>query len=122
MLHDEEPKPAIELMVDLDDAEGGSCSDSDALARQRRFRTPRLRQDGLAVVAAGAVRLESARRGLSQKDLALELGLSRTAVSARFRGHAPWTLDEIGRLAQLFDCRVVELVSEAPDIRGRTVW
>jgi ribosome-binding protein aMBF1 (putative translation factor) len=122
MLRSAGRRPGIEILLDVDDAEGGTCRDSEALARQRRFRTPRLAHDGLATVAAGAVRLESARRGLTQKDLAAELGLSRTAVSARFREQVPWTLDEIGTLARLFGCRVVDLVTEAPDINGRTIW
>jgi hypothetical protein len=34
----------------------------------------------------------------------------------------PWSLDEIGVLAQLFGCRVAELVTEAPAANGRTNW
>jgi hypothetical protein len=98
--------PGPETFVDIDDAEGGARGAREMVDRPRRRPAPRLVRDGLA-----AVRLESAR-----------LGLSRTAVSARFREQVAWTLDEIGLLAQLFGCRVVDLVSEAPDRNGRSVW
>jgi len=111
------PAPDPELFVDIDDAEGGP----DA-PRVRRRRAPRLSKDGLAIVAAGAVRLESARRGISQQDLATELGMSRTAVSARFTGQVPWTLDQIGTIAQLYGCRIVDLLVEAPNERGIIPW
>jgi DNA-binding XRE family transcriptional regulator len=114
--------PGLELMVDIDDAEGGPGGIRELFDPPRRLRAPRLVADGLASVAAGAVRLETARRGLSQQQLAAELGLSRTAVSARFREQVPWSLDEIGVLAQLFGCRVAELVTEAPAANGRTNW
>lgn len=114
--------PDLELVLDVDDGEGRPGGGRGATARPRSRPAPRLARDGLGRVAAGAVRLESARRGLSQQQLAIELGLSRTAVSARFRERVPWTLDEIGRLAQLFGCRVIDLVSEAPDRNGRIVW
>ncbi len=111
------PLPDSELVVDIDDAEGGPGA-----PRVRRRRAPTLREDGLAMVAAGAVRLESARRGISQQDLAQELGMSRTAVSARFTGQVPWSLDQIGQIARLFGCRVVDLLVEAPNLRGIVPW
>lgn len=112
----------LELVVDVDDGEGGPDDSRRWTSRGRPRPAPRISRDGLASVSAGAVRLESARRGLSQQQLAIELGLSRTAVSARFREQVPWTLDEIGRLAQLFGCRVVDLVTEAPNRNGRSAW
>ncbi|NOW02114.1 helix-turn-helix transcriptional regulator [Isoptericola chiayiensis] len=112
----------LEPVLDIDDAESGPDGIAELADPPRRRPAPRLSSDGLALVVAGAVRLEAARRGLSQQQLATELGLSRTAVSARFRGRVAWSLDEVGLLAQLFGCRVVELVTEAPTPAGRSVW
>ncbi|GAA1725326.1 hypothetical protein GCM10009809_21410 [Isoptericola hypogeus] len=104
-----------DLDPDLDDAEGGLGA-----PRRRRRRAPRLTEDGLALVAAGAVRYESARRDMSQQDLAMALGRSRSAVSARFTGQVPWSLDEIGKIAVLYGCRVADLLAEAP--RSTSPW
>lgn len=73
---------------------------------------PTLYQDGLALVCAAAVRFEAARRGLSQRQIAVEVGLSRAAVSERFRGRTAWTLDQVGVLALLFGCDPAVLVTE----------
>ncbi|MFD7306866.1 helix-turn-helix domain-containing protein [Promicromonospora sp. NPDC059942] len=75
-------------------------------------RAPTLYLDGLALVCAAAVRFEAARRGLSQRQIAAEVGLSRAAVSERFRGRTAWTLDQVGVLARLFGCEVAVLVTE----------
>jgi ribosome-binding protein aMBF1 (putative translation factor) len=98
---------------DIDDGESGP----EPIPRRRR--APVLRHDGLAMVVAGAVRVETARRGLSQQDLAMALGMSRTAVSARFTAQVPWTLDEVGRLSELFGCHLRDLMTESP---GRSPW
>ncbi|MGW8566513.1 helix-turn-helix transcriptional regulator [Isoptericola sp. NPDC055881] len=103
------------LDPDIDDAEAGPGA-----PRVRRRRGPTLPEDGLAVVAAGAIRLETARRGLSQQDLALHLHLSRSAVSARFTGQVAWSLDDVGRIAMLYGCAVMDLLTEAP--RSRSPW
>ncbi|MFD2792037.1 helix-turn-helix domain-containing protein [Promicromonospora vindobonensis] len=73
---------------------------------------PTLMRDGLALVCASAVRFEAARRGLSQRQIAAEVGLSRAAVSYRFRGRTAWTLDQVGIIALLFGCEPALLVSE----------
>ncbi|MCF4121948.1 helix-turn-helix domain-containing protein [Antribacter sp. KLBMP9083] len=83
---------------------------------------PRLYVDGLARVTAAAVRLEAARRDLSQAQLATELGLSRAAVSDRFRGKTAWTLDQVGLLAQLFGCDAKVLVEEPRRPPAARVW
>lgn len=74
--------------------------------------TPTLYRDGLALVCAAAIRFEAARRGLSQMQIAAEVGLSRAAVSDRFRGKTAWTLDQVGVIALLFGCDVAVLVNE----------
>ncbi|MEU2200703.1 helix-turn-helix transcriptional regulator [Isoptericola sp. NPDC019482] len=96
-----------------DDAEGGPGA-----PRHRKGRAPRVSPDGLAAVAAGAVRFETARRGMLQQDLAMVLGRSRSAISARYTGRVPWSLDEIGRIAVLYGCRVSDLLTEAPVSRS----
>jgi len=44
------------------------------------------------------VRAECGRRGISQRRLALAMGLSQPSISERWRGKIPWTLDEVERL------------------------
>jgi transcriptional regulator with XRE-family HTH domain len=44
------------------------------------------------------VKAECGRRGISQRELSLALGLSQQSVSDRARGRIPWTLDEVERL------------------------
>jgi hypothetical protein len=73
---------------------------------------PTLKRDGLALLCAAAIRFEAARRGLSQMQIAAEVGLSRAAVSDRFRGRTPWTLDQVGVIAELFGCDPAVLVNE----------
>ncbi|MFE5307030.1 helix-turn-helix domain-containing protein [Isoptericola sp. NPDC056605] len=100
---------------DIDDAEGGPGA-----PRPRKARAPRVSPDGLAAVAAGAVRYETARRGMLQQDLAMALGRSRSAISARYTGQVAWSLDEIGRIAVLYGCRVSDLLTGAP--LSRSPW
>ncbi|WP_129785041.1 helix-turn-helix domain-containing protein [Promicromonospora panici] len=88
--------------------------DDDAEARPavRPRPAPTLNRDGLACLCAAAIRFEAARRGLSQMQIAAEVGLSRAAVSDRFRGRTAWTLDQVGVIAQLFGCDPAVLVNE----------
>lgn len=81
---------------------------------------PTMYRDGLALVCASAIRYEAARRGLSQIQIAAEVGASRAAVSDRFRGRTAWTLDQVGVIAQLFGCDPAVLVTEPREPpRGR---
>lgn len=68
----------------------------------------------LHVVVADNVRLLCSRRRVHQSDLADALGMSRMAVSDRFRYRTPWTLDEVGALAQAFQVPVSVLMGEPP--------
>lgn len=63
--------------------------------------TPKTRSEALML----EVRAAAARRGLSQKALALALGRSQQAVSDRWRGRTPWTVDDTDDLE-----RVLQLV------------
>jgi transcriptional regulator with XRE-family HTH domain len=44
------------------------------------------------------VKAECGRRGISQRRLALALGLSQPSISERWRGRIDWSLDEVERL------------------------
>lgn len=106
------------LGLSLDDPDGLDPDIDDALQPVvRRRRAPTLYHDGLALLCASTIRFESARRGLSQMQIASEVGLSRAAVSARFRGRTPWTLDQVGLLALLFGCDAAVLVTEPRAVR-----
>lgn len=72
----------------------------------------------LSRVAAGAVRLESARRDISQEDLAELLGRSRSPISQRFTGKVAWSLDDLGTIAASFGCPVDDLLADGSQ-RGR---
>jgi transcriptional regulator with XRE-family HTH domain len=71
-------------------------------------------QTPLHVVVADNVRILCSRRRVHQSDLADFLGMSRMAVSDRFRYRTPWTLDEVGLLAQAFQVPVSVLLGEPP--------
>lgn len=66
------------------------------------------------VVVADNVRILCSRRRVHQSDLADAMGMSRMAVSDRFRYRTPWTLDELGILAQVFQVPPSVLLGEAP--------
>lgn len=44
-----------------------------------------------------------ARDGISEGSLAVKLGLSRTSMNDRLRGRSRFTLDELARIAQVFE-------------------
>lgn len=73
----------------------------------------------LSRIAAGAVRLESDRRDITQEDLAELLGRSRSAVSQRFTGKVAWSLDDLGTIAAAFGCPVAHLLDDGPPGRRR---
>lgn len=78
------------------------------------FQPPSIDVEGLAAVVAANIRYEAARHDLRQKDIAEIVRISRSAVSLRFTGRAPWTLDEIGRLTQALGIRPGELMTPPP--------
>ena len=49
------------------------------------------------------VRMLMAARGIRPAELALKLGVSKTAVFNRLGGQKPFTLSELGDMADLFD-------------------
>lgn len=58
------------------------------------------------------VRAEMARRGVSQTELAKQLGISQAAVSARLRGHTPFDVNELARIAVVLSVPAAELLDE----------
>ena len=84
------------------------------------FDLPRVDDDGLAAVVAANIRFEAARHGLAQKDVAAIVRISRSAVSLRFTGRAPWTLDEVGRLSLALGIRPGELMT--PPRPAQRAW
>lgn len=59
---------------------------------------------------AALVREELTHQHLTQRDVALALGLSQPAISDRLRGRTPFTLADLERLAALLGIDVVELL------------
>ena len=54
---------------------------------------------------------EMGRRRITQKRLAQLLGMSQAAISDRQRGHTPWSLAELDRVAGLFGLPASDLVA-----------
>lgn len=65
------------------------------------------------------VRAEAGRRGLSQSGLARLLELSQQAVSDRWRGRTPWSLDEVQRLEVVLALPAGTLFHRATDAAAR---
>ncbi|WP_448070527.1 helix-turn-helix domain-containing protein [Georgenia yuyongxinii] len=82
---------------------------------------PDFRVRGLAAVVAATVRLEAARRDLSQQDLGAMIGRSRASVSARWHDQVPWTVYEVGILAEYMGIHPGELLEGRPP-RPRWGW
>lgn len=64
------------------------------------------------------VKAEAGRRDVSQRRLGALLGMSQQAVSDRWRGRTPWTVDELERLEQLFGLPALEFERRAIAARG----
>lgn len=65
----------------------------------------------LSRTVASNVRAEMGRYNVTQQRIAAALGLKQQNVSDRLRGRTPFTLDEIGIIAPLFDMTAVELIA-----------
>lgn len=64
----------------------------------------------LPAVVAGNIRAETARRGFRQSDVARAVSLSPMAVSDRYRGRTPWSLDEVDTVARWLGVPVAALL------------
>lgn len=69
------------------------------------------RRQSLSETVASNILAEAGRRRMSQSDLGQALGLTRQAVSDRYRGRVPWTLDEVERAAAVFGVPLPYLLS-----------
>lgn len=76
--------------------------------------------DGLSTVVAATIRWEAARYELTQQDLASYLHRSRSAISQRFTGKVPWSLDDVGKIALAMGVRPGYLLEEPPAAAWRT--
>lgn len=74
-------------------------------------------EETLACVVAGSIRLEAARVGVTQADLAQILGMSRSAVSLRYTGRLAWRIDELERVAWYLNFPVTDLLEKAKKVR-----
>ena len=79
-------------------------------------------EETLACVVAGNVRLEAARVGVTQADLAQILGMSRSAVSLRYTGRVAWRIDELERVAWYVNCPVADLLETLKKARRIRSW
>lgn len=82
--------------------------------------TSRARRTTLSVVVADNVRLVCARRRITQVEIAAALGMSKMAISDRFRYITPWTLDDLGALSEFLEVPVGVLLGEAVSLDGET--
>ncbi|MGW0043443.1 helix-turn-helix domain-containing protein [Rhodococcus sp. NPDC003348] len=57
------------------------------------------------------VRALMARRRISQSALASRLGISQSSMSRRLSGESPFTVDELLRLAEIFEVPVTDLLA-----------
>lgn len=80
------------------------------------------REGCLADVVAGNVRVEAGRVGVTQAQLARVIGLSRSAVSLRYRGLVPWSLDELEAAAGYINVPVAELLAPPRRRRGSSAF
>lgn len=62
------------------------------------------------------IRVESARRGLKQKDIANALGITGGAVSLKWSGKRQWSAEDIERIAHYFGIEPWDLCM--PDTRN----
>ncbi|MFH5821285.1 helix-turn-helix domain-containing protein [Georgenia sp. AZ-5] len=115
---DHEPEADHEPQADYepdfyyyDDAPDDHAPDDYDYDPDDPYDLPDLRARGLAADVAANIRFEAARRELSQQDLAEMIGRSRAAVSARYRGKVPWTIDEVGRIAEMLGVPPGELLA-----------
>ena len=61
---------------------------------------------------AGAVRAELARRRISGRQLARDLGWKHSTVSRRLNGESRWQVDELVAVASYLDIPVTDLLPE----------
>ena len=84
---------------------------------------PPARPTGLAAVVADNIRVEAGRIGITQQQLATCLGMSRSAVSLRYRYRVPWRVNELETVAFFLNVPVAELMTKPRhQYREPPVW
>ena len=61
---------------------------------------------------SAVARAEAARNRLTQADVAVALGVSRSAYAARLRGETHWAASELPQLADVFGVSVSDLMGD----------
>lgn len=69
--------------------------------------------DSHAQRVAANVRAEMARSKRTQAALAHDIGMKQQALSRRLAGITPFTIDELGRIAEVLEVPLHGLVGEA---------
>jgi transcriptional regulator with XRE-family HTH domain len=60
------------------------------------------------LVIAANVRAETARRGWTQRDLAVKTGMTESKTSRLLHGKADWWLADLHRISKAFECQITE--------------
>ena len=130
------PPPGWSPDGDVVDSGGTECYDGEENFKQRGKNGERLPlldppprspsramcEETLACIVAGNVRLEAARVGVSQADLAQIPGMSRSAVSLRYTGKVAWRVDELERVAWYLNFPVTDLLEKPKKARRIRVF
>ena len=67
------------------------------------------------------LRAEMKRHGKTNKDVGKILNISANSVSFKLNGRSPFTLDEIRKLADEFNCSLDYLATKTPDATAEAV-
>lgn len=64
-------------------------------------------------IVAANIRAEAARQRKSQNDLAVALGTTQQAISARFNAKTPFTIEQVTRAAEFLGIPAAVLFGDA---------
>lgn len=79
-------------------------------------------RDGLVARIAENVRVECARQGWNQSDLARALGWVSATVSKRWYGARQWQLEDLDRIADALGVPVDRLLAPPTGLEPVTLW
>ena len=81
-------------------------------------------REGLVAQVAENIRIEAARRGMNQSDLARALGRGHSTVQAKWYGSRQWQLGELENVAAALGVPVGRLLVVAPPtgLEPVTLW
>lgn len=71
------------------------------------------------VAVAKTVRILMAAQDMSQSDLAARINLDSSSISRVMNGKRRWTLDELYRIADVFDIDICDLFQPEVTVRSR---